>query len=221
MVNIIQLGPRLKSMSNYFGQENQSVQKYDNMDAHAPIIFSGKVFVLLLLVVAFTASSIVFIVGEKTVLEELQISAVVILIILFAVLTLGLFRGIELRPDVEPPDKVKGFNDLGDLADVAMIIGLDDIDFGDDLVGCLLGVVLWALVTVFAVIILVFAVNIVIFLMAVLFWIFYNSFRAVYANSNRCQGDIWESTKVGLGYTFLYTGWLLIVVYLVKLTVSQ
>ena len=169
-----------------------------------------------MLIVFVVVISIVFVVGEKSFLDEVLISGVLFAGALFAVLTLGLFFGVHLKPDIAAPKKIGEYLDVGRVGEAAIVpdIGIFNLDGG--LVGCLVGILIWLLAAVVIGSLVFLFANTFAFLIALVFWIFYNAFRKVYQHSGRCHGKLWESIRVGLSYTLLYTGWLVLVVYLFK-----
>jgi hypothetical protein len=43
---------------------------------------------------------------------------------------------------------------------------------------------------------------------AMLYWIFFRALRLVFKNSNRSKGNLMESMRLGVLYTFLYNFWI-------------
>ena len=80
--------------------------------------------------------------------------------------------------------------------------------------------VLWVAVAVLIIALLPIVLEIVwaalFILIAALYWIFYRALRVVFIWSRKCRGNLLRSVGYAGFYTLLYTGWLVVVVLIVK-----
>jgi hypothetical protein len=197
---------------------------------------SVKAFTFVSMPVAAVIAVLVFWRSTGDFWVELQITLAVIAAALFAFLMLGLYKGVRLeqprkdRPVWRPLRNKRGgagstfisTDTAGDVANVALDIAgsidmpkidLPDVsDSGDDLIGCLLSIVLWIALAVVIVVLLPVLVELawVVFfvLAAMLYWVFYRALRVVFSHARRCRGKLALSAGYALFYTALYTGWL-------------
>ena len=213
---------------------------------HRYPILSIKVVVLVSLPVIVAITVLVFVLSDRSVFAESQITLAIISLCLFVFLTTGLYRGVRLeRPGKDELDRtIQQFESraqatgaprsdlLGllfsfgppDLSHVSLPhLDLPDIsDGGDDLVGCLVTLVLWIGVLVLLTILLWLLVQFISALpifAVVLYWIFYRALRVVFAKSRTCHGRLLRSMEYGLLYTLLYTGWVFALLWIGRLVI--
>jgi hypothetical protein len=197
-------------------------------------IWNTRIVVLISLPVIVTITVLVFVLSNRSVIVESQITLAIISLCLFVFLTTGLYRGVRMeRPGKDELDRsVQQFESraeatgsrrsdfLGllfsfgppDLSHVSLpkIDLPGDVDVGDDLVGCLVTLILWiAVLALFAIALWILAQVIAALpvIAVVLYWIFYRALRVVFAKSRACKGRLLRSMGYGLLYTLLYTGW--------------
>lgn len=91
----------------------------------------------------------------------------------------------------------------------------DDLEFpdtGDDLIGIIISIVLWILVSVVLLTVLFFLANVIwavlLVLGLIIYWVFYRALRQAFIKSRICKGNILKSIGYGFVYTVLYTGWI-------------
>ncbi|HEX8914927.1 MAG TPA: hypothetical protein VF796_21420 [Humisphaera sp.] len=175
-------------------------------------IWSVRAVVLSFLLGLIVTGAVVAIAGPKGVMHKLELVVGVFALGLFAFLALGLYYGARVRKQEDVVGELKAVSP-GDVTPSNLNIGdLNLSDSGDDIFGCLFGLVAGILLFIFAVVaIIVFAnVAVVLFfvLSATLGWAFQRALRQVFKRSRRCRGD-WAASLAWAGwYTFLYTGWL-------------
>jgi hypothetical protein len=206
-------------------------------------LLSVRAFTLVTMPVVIAIALIVFWRSTSPVIVELQITLYIVAAVLFAFLTIALYQGVRVqrsrtdRPnwrsllrrnqDEQPRITADAALDVaGVAADVIGSIDVKDIDLpdlsdgGDDLVGCILAIVLWIGVTLVIIIVLPLLIELVwavaFILIAVLYWIFYRALRVVFIQSRRCQGNWPRSLGYAGFYTLLYMGWLFVVLLIVK-----
>lgn len=101
--------------------------------------------------------------------------------------------------------------------------GGSDLGSGDDLLGCLGGLVLWIVVMILivaAVWLLAQAIAVLPVIVVMLYWVFYRALRVVFARSKTCRGRLLRSTGYGLLYTILYTGWVFVLLWIGRFVLS-
>jgi len=202
-------------------------------NVHYPLL-SVKAFTFVSIPVVIVIAVLVFWRSTSNFWVELQITLAVIAATLFAFLTLGLYTGVRLeRPRRDRPvwrplrNKRTGSaaisaDDVGDVASLALDIAgsidvpkieLPDVsDGGDDVIGCLLSIVMWVALAVIIVVLLPVLIELVwaafFVLAAMLYWVFYRALRVVFFRTRQCRCRLVLSMGYALFYTALYTGWL-------------
>jgi hypothetical protein len=206
-------------------------------------LLSVRAFTLVTIPVVAAVALIAFWRSTSPVIVELQITLYIVAVVLFGFLMVALYQGVRVqrsrsdRPGWRPLlRRNKGEQPLitaddaldvaGVAADVLSSIDVKDIDLpdlsdgGDDLVGCLLAIVFWIGVTLVIIIVLPILIELVwavaFILIAVLYWIFYRALRVVFIRSRQCRGNWPRSLGYAGFYTLLYTGWLFVVLLIVK-----
>jgi hypothetical protein len=204
-------------------------------------VWSSKVVVLISIPVIVTITLLVFALSNRSVFVESQITLAIISLCLFACLTIGLYQGVRLeRPGkdelersvqqfeaergkanprwfdflnflfaIGPPDPLHVQLPHVDLPHLDLAGGSDS--GGDDLVGCLVTLVVWIgvmLLIVLLVWLLAQAIAALPVIVVMLYWVFYRALRVVFARSRSCRGRLLRSMGYGLLYTVLYTGWI-------------
>ncbi len=198
-------------------------------------IWSAKAVLLIALPVVVTIALLVFVLSDRSVFVETQITLLLISLCLFAFLTVGLYRGVRLQqPDKDDiayaiqqfdsrnQGSNRGWLDLfvslflyfpPDLSHwQAPHINLPDLpDTGDDWVGALVAILMWVLVLA-ALVALMWVLAQFIAILPVLAmglcWVFYRALRIVFAKSRVCKGQWRRSAGYGLVYTVVYVGWI-------------
>jgi hypothetical protein len=206
-------------------------------------LLSVRAFTLVTLPVVAAIALIVFWRSTSPAIVELQITLYFVAAVLFVFLAIALYQGVRVqrsradrpawrplwrrnkneRPLITADDAL---DVAGVAADVLSGIDVKDIDLpdlsdgGDDLAGCLLAIVLWIGVTLLIIIVLPILIEVawaaVFVFIAVLYWIFYRALRVVFMQSRQCRGNWPRSLGYAALYTLLYTGWLFVVVLIVK-----
>lgn len=206
-------------------------------------LLSVRAFTLVTIPVAAAIALFVFWRSTSPVIVELQITLYIVAAVLFAFLAVALYRGVRVqRSRADRPSwrsllrrnkheqPLITTDDALDVASVAAdVIGSIDVkdidlpdlsDSGDDLVGCLLAIVLWIGVTLLIIVLLPILIDLVwavaFIVIAVLYWIFYRALRVVFIRSRQCRGNLPRSLGYAAFYTLLYTGWLFVVLLIVR-----
>ena len=164
---------------------------------------------------------------HRTFFENSMMSTTVLAIAFCSFTTIGLYRGVKIRNDVgkltnlyqskflrsnyfSSASKKPGTTHSSSSYEWLNLV--DATPDGDDIVGIILAIIVWLLVAVILAFALAFIGDLLIVSMlafaGMLYWIFFRALRLVFKNSNRSKGDLLESLKWGLVYTFLYSGWI-------------
>lgn len=182
-----------------------------------------RAIALISLPVVIITTLLVFYFSNRSFVGEMGIAVGIIAVALFLFLTVGLYLGVRLeKPILEDPNKPFGSVDfdVGDAVGVAMVMPTPDLKLdvpdiggsGDDLVGCLVSIVLWIVIAVVLMILFWVLVQVLAFalpwVLLALYWIFYRALHLVFVKSDVCHKNLLKSVEYGLLYTGLYTGWL-------------
>jgi len=197
-------------------------------------IWSARAIALVSLPVVIIIIVLVFWISHSPAFVELQITLQVIAAVLFAFLTLGLYRGVRLeRPHREPlsftplgqstgspetkPSRGEAlelvFRIMAEMRPPRIDLDMGDAPGGaDDLLGCLASIVIWIVASIVLAFLLWLLAQVLwatlFVLIAALYWLFYRALRIVFARSRLCKGKLLLSMQYGLLYTVLYTGWI-------------
>lgn len=139
---------------------------------------------------------------------------------LWTMLAIGLYRGVRVRKDEPLPDvgSVAASDSWGDATNVDVS---PPFELGDDLIGGIVGLLLWIVVAIALIAFLPVILNgllyAIVLIVAALAWIARRALRIVFSRGPRCRGRLGRSLTYASGYTLLYAGWLLGVLMLVDL----
>lgn len=191
-----------------------------------------RAIVLISVPVAVITTVLVFWLSNRSFVGEATIALAIIAAGLFLFLTVGLYKGVQLQePIVEDPEKPFGSEsiDVGSTVGLAASLPAPDIKLdvpdlgggGDDLVGCLVSLVLWVVVAILLMVLFWLFVQVLAFVLPwvllALYWMFYRALRIVFAKADVCRGQLLRSMGYGLLYSTLYTGWLFLVLGILEL----
>jgi hypothetical protein len=184
---------------------------------HYPV-WSVKSIAWLSLVTVIVTAAIVAVSGKRSVLVEIEWTLGIVAAALFAMLSVGLYRGVRLKEQDAPSAELQKV----DLSDWTPDTGLPDLDCpldavdgGGDELGCL-GVIAGVLLAVVAFVVLTLllwfflqvAVIVMFIIMTAIYWVLHLALRQVFAHSQDCRGNLPRSLGYATLYTVLYTGWL-------------
>lgn len=183
------------------------------------LVWSTKTIVLISLPMVALTAVLVFWLSKSSAWIEWQLTLLILSVCLFVFLTVGLYLGVRLKRLAPVTGRSANLNDLGLPLDVSgpavapMHVDLPGLpDVGDDLVGCLLSIVLWLVVTILVAVVFWLAMQILIVglpaLLLGIYWVYYRALRIVFGKSRVCKGKLLPSLGYGLLYTTLYMGWL-------------
>lgn len=195
------------------------------------LLWSPKAIAFISIPVVLITALLVFWLSSRSIFVELQITLSLIALGLFIFLAVGLYRGVRLekpgKADLPEPsgfDAAAIFTPTGDLPKVDIDVPSLP-DSGDDLVGCLVSIVFWLVVSVVIVALLWLIQQFIILtlpaLVVLLYWIFYRALRVVFSKSRVCRNKLWLSLGYSFLYTFLYTGWLFGLVWIGQFVIYQ
>ncbi len=188
---------------------------------HYPV-WSVRSVAWLAVVTLAVSGTVIFLAGKRSFIVELEWMLGVVSAALFAMLSVGLYRGVRLREKDAPSAEMRNV-DLSDwqpdgsLPDVDC--PLDVIDGGDEgclgvIVGLLLSVVVLFLLLGFLWVFLQFAAIVLFIMMTAIYWVLHLALRQVFAHSEDCRGKLLRSLGFASLYTMLYTGWLFALLFL-------
>ncbi|MDQ0888622.1 small-conductance mechanosensitive channel [Paenibacillus sp. V4I9] len=174
-------------------------------------VINAKMATLLSLSAMVLTLFLVFSIGHRSILIELEITTGVLAVVLFTFLSFGLYRGVRLQND---PLYKEGWKPFGkwDVLDFASAGDLFPVEFpGEGLFGIALTVIAWIVITI-VMLILIFLVGnmlwgIIVFMGVMLYWLFYRAYRYVFLKGRACRNRVGLSLAYGGLYTVLYTGW--------------
>lgn len=186
-------------------------------------LWSVRAIVLISVPVAVITLLLVFFVSSGSFVRELEITLAIIAAGLFLFFAIGLYHGVRLEePIIENPEKALGSADfdVGSAVGLATVLPTPDLkldvpnlgDGGDDLVGCLVSIVLWIGIAILLAILFWVLVQVLAFVLPwvllALYWLFYSALKFVFDKGSETRGRILPSLGYALLYTVLYTGWL-------------
>lgn len=179
----------------------------------------GKsVFSISLIVVMLTALTI-YLTGfhyHRSITANFYISLGIIATTLFLFLTYGLYTGIDIEDNYP---KLKGFEFKKKMSEGIMSGNTSGFDFeiGEGIGGIIISIVLWVLFSIVFIFLLIVLETILWFsvalILAMLYWVFFRAMRLVFSKATHTQNNIGLAVMYAFGYTFLYIGWMYIIVY--------
>lgn len=177
------------------------------------MIFNGKnIFTVTIIVTILTVLSIwLFGLGQhRTIFINSILSTSILSIAFFLFITIGLYRGIKLKDEVDIFRRISK-NKFPNLSE-GIGHGIEIPEMGDGIVGILIGILAWVVISI-ALLVFIWLVGSVLWTMIIVFitmlyWIFFHALRLVFKNSNVCKNNIIASIIYGLSYTLLYNCWI-------------
>ncbi len=182
-----------------------------------------RAFALISIPVVLLTLALVVLVSRGSFIRELEITLALVALGLFIFLAVGLYQGVRLEPPiVEDPNKPFGTA----LFDIESAVGLttalpapdfkldipDIGDTGDDIVGCLVSVVLWLVIAIVLAILFWVLVQALAFalpwILLALYWLFYRALKLAFDKTPVTRGKLVPSLGYAALFTALYTGWL-------------
>ncbi|GEM_PF-2082030 len=190
------------------------------------VFLRGKTILIGFSLALFVTILIVYLTGfssHRTILENSYISLSILAIFFFGFLTVGLYKGLHVHDDLS--HKLKFDWGKTNSSVFSGSPGLTNTDFsfdgGDGLVGILISLVVWILVSILFIIFLalieiVLSVGFIV-LIALIYWIIMRALKLIFSKSNECYENLSKSLKVAAGHTILYLGWIYGIIYLSSL----
>jgi len=200
---------------------SKSIRKLNAKRIRYPIWCAKSVGVLMAASIV-VVTILVLLIGERSIFTELEVSLAIISVLLFGLLTCGLYRGVRVkREELDLPelDWKRDKNRKGAWLDGMDLWGLDVPVVGGEgcagaIIGLLLGIVLLIVLGLFLYFCLPFIWAGVAAMIAGCFWVFNRALRVVFAKSRYCQGQLAKSVGYAFAYTLGYTGWLFALLYI-------
>lgn len=183
-------------------------------------LWSVRAIVLISIPVVAITTLLVFLLSDRSFVAELAIALGIIAAGLFLFLVVGLYHGVRLeKPTETEPESLN----LGAIDPV--IVGIPvlnmpklDVDIpnlgdaGNDIVGCLVSIVLWIVISIVLLVLFWLFVQVLAFVLPwvllALYWMFYRALKLVFEKAPLCRGHLGPSLGYAFKYTALYTGWM-------------
>lgn len=192
------------------------------MKTKASYLSGRSVFIVSLIVISLTALT-VYISGihsYRSLTSNFYLSLGIIGCCLFLFITYGLITGVQLIDD---------YRDAGARTDSPLVIpsselpklpGFPALEFEEGPGGWITGILLWILFSIALFILLLFWEVLfwysLVLIMSMLYWVFFRALKLVFNKAPITQGKLGLSILYSLSYTFVYTGWMFGLLYLVE-----
>lgn len=190
------------------------------MKAKKTYLKGKSVFIVSLVVIGITFLT-VYLTGEnynRTVTSNLYLSLTIIGTTLFLFMTYGLYNGVGLSDNFP---KFRSFKRGDIIGNTAPTFDSPSIDVGEGIVGILLSIVLWIVMTIVIIVLLILLEAVFWFslfiILTTLYWVFFRALKLVFSKSKQTQNNLGISAVYGLSYTVLYLGWIFGIVYLTQI----
>ena len=190
------------------------------MKTNQPYLKGKAVFTVSLLVIAITIIT-VYLTGinyNRSLTSNLYWSLAVIATASFLFMTYGLYTGIGL---IDNFPKFRNFKRGDILGHTTPDFDGPTVDVGEGIGGVLVSILLWIGMTILLIVLLIVLEAIFWFslfiLLTMLYWIFFRALKLVFSKSKTCKGNLGLSVLYALGYTLLYIGWIVGIVYTTQL----
>ena len=190
------------------------------MKTKQPYLKGKAVFTVSLLVIAITIIT-VYLTGinyNRSLTSNLYWSLAVIATASFLFMTYGLYTGIGL---IDNFPKFRNFKRGDILSHTTPDFDGPTVDVGEGIGGVLVSILLWIGMTILLIVLLIVLEAIFWFslfiLLTMLYWIFFRALKLVFSKSKACKGNLGMSVLYALGYTLLYIGWIVGIVYTTQL----
>lgn len=195
-------------------------------------LWSAKAILLISLPVAIITLLLVSLLSNRSFLTELEITLGIVSFGLFIFLAFGLYRGVRLEKPIQADLDTPSFAAFDPALSFVPVLDAPKLnvdipnlgDAGDDIVGCLVSILLWIAISIVLVIAFWLLAQLVAFvlpwILLALYWVFYRALRVVFAKSRTCRGKLGLSLGYSLLYTLLYVGWMFVILIGLELLVS-
>lgn len=178
-------------------------------------------FVSFVIGVAVTILLVILFDRHHHIVRDMEITLALVAALLFIFMSIGLYCGARVRKSesitsgyqfVSGPGFLKGTDASGCL-DVGDLFSGSSEGCGEALGGLVIGILLLILLVVGLWLFLNVAIIVMFLLSVAVGWAFHRAFRQVFARSRKCRGDLVSSLYFAAVYTFLYTGWLFLILW--------
>jgi hypothetical protein len=178
------------------------------------ILNTKNIFIISIIVIISTVLCVwIYGIGEhQTVIENSFISTSILSITFFLFITIGLYKGVKLKDNLGKITDQFDLKKIEHLKEFSSSEGIDSPNIGEGIIGVVLSIILWVIVTVvlgylFFIFGAIVWIAILIF-MAMLYWVFFRALRLIFKKGNLCKGDLQKSIFYGISYTILYNFWI-------------
>jgi hypothetical protein len=189
------------------------------LEAKKTYLKGKSIFIVSLLVVGITALT-VYLTGtnyDRTITANLYLSLGITGTALFLFMAYGLFTGVGLQDNFPKFQQFK----TGEMRGQSLPdFETPEISADDGIGGLIISILLWVGITILVIALLVLLEAVFWFslfiLLAMLYWVFFRALKFVFNQSHKTKGNIGNSILYSMGYTVLYLGWIVGVVYLTE-----
>lgn len=184
-----------------------------NNNTKSNLILSVKYVSVISLFYVLLITLAVYFIFKKTLLEELEITAFIITLSLFIFIFYSLFRGVYFKHD--PVNKKFSFDKFTNFnASDAVPIGFD---ISSGIWGAILSAIFWVIISIIIILLIEILWSLIfILIFLAVYWITFKALKLIQRHSLKCRGNIVLSLKYSLIYSFLYSGWFILVFYISK-----
>jgi hypothetical protein len=174
------------------------------------LVFFATIIIVptILLIVYFTGLE-----DHRSLYQNSLITTTILSVTLFGFTFCGLYLGWKLK---ETMGNFKNFIPKAPSRIGSNTDGMDALELGEGVEGCLISLLLWIVIGLFGSLILwaigVFFWGVILLIAALLYWVIFRAFRLIFRNSIRCKGKLLESMRMSILYTILYVSWIYLII---------
>lgn len=194
-------------------EQTNHINKQNRRLITAKTLFGVSMIVIVLTILSIWLTGLSM---YRTLFDNALLSTSILSVAFFLFLNIGLYKGVKLKNDmgnfsqrIKAPN-ISQITNLASSGDFMMV--------GDGISGIIMSILLWMVATIVVVLLFWLFGTIVwtsiILFMGMLYWIFFRALRLVFKKSNQCKGQLVKSMCYALGYTLLYTSWILTLIFI-------
>ncbi|MFH6943000.1 hypothetical protein [Flavobacterium sp. FlaQc-50] len=180
------------------------------------IINAKNVFIITLIIIPLTIIS-VWIIGlqnQRSIFENSLLSTTILSLAFFLFISIGLYNGKKMKDNLGELEQDNIFFQKN----TALDSNGDIPDIGEGIMGIIVSIILWFLISIIASYLLwvfetIFWITILNFI-GILYWIFFSALKLVFKKSVICKGSYSKSIFYGLSFTFLYNFWIYTILFM-------
>ena len=189
--------------------------------------YSGLTIIFISFVTIIITFILVLSIGHKALIDETIVSFSLVSIFLFIFLFYGLYCGKYIKNDLNYKSNIrKGYNLLKKGIDyISDATGIDIPYIDIPIINIILGVISLFLF-ILALCILIYGLSLFIYgtfiiIPCIIYFIMYKAYRKALFYSEHTINNIFKSFYTSLFFTFIYVGWIIIVLFSVKYFMKQ